>query len=176
MSKWFEFSSPGIVGMFVSAVVVYAAIIVYCRIFGLRSFSKMSAADFAMTVAVGSLFASIIATPDPALGLGLAALCALFLGQWVVAHLRKRIPGATKLLDNNPVLLMKNGEIIEENLKSTGVTKSDLMSKLREANAFRFEEVAAVVFETTGDVTVLHSAELKYGDIDDPILEGVKTV
>lgn len=35
------------------------------RIVGLRSFSKMSAADFAMTVAVGSLFASTISLSAP---------------------------------------------------------------------------------------------------------------
>lgn len=54
-----------------ATVVVYGAILYYTRLTGLRSFSKMSASDFAMTVAVGSLFASTAVSPeqqsDPAL-------------------------------------------------------------------------------------------------------------
>jgi len=38
----------------VSSCTVYAAILLYTRIVGPRSFSKMSSADFAMTIAVGS--------------------------------------------------------------------------------------------------------------------------
>jgi len=39
---------------------IYSAVIIYTRIFGKRSFSKMSSSDFAMTVALGSITATII--------------------------------------------------------------------------------------------------------------------
>ena len=37
------------------------------------------------------------------------------------------------------------------------MTESDLWGKLREANAFQFSQVLAVIAETTGDVCVLHT-------------------
>lgn len=37
------------------------------------------------------------------------------------------------------------------------VTESDLRAKLREANVLELSQVQAVVFETTGDIAVLHS-------------------
>jgi len=142
-----------------SGVATYAAILIYTRIVGLRSLSKMSAADFAMTVAVGSLFASTISSPKPALVLGLFALAMLYLGQWLVAWLRRRSAQVSKWVDNQPLLLMSGREILDDNLKRANVTRCDLFGKLREANALNYDEVLAVVFEATGDVSVLHSSD-----------------
>lgn len=59
-------------------------------------------------------------------------------------------------MDNSPLLLMDGETIIEDNLQKARVTMGDLRSKLREANATRLSQVKAVVFETTGDISVLH--------------------
>ena len=48
---------------------------------------------------------------------------------------------------------------MEENLLKARVTKGDLRSKLREANVIRLSQIRAVVFETTGDIVVLHSSD-----------------
>ncbi|NND98871.1 MAG: DUF421 domain-containing protein [Pirellulaceae bacterium] len=142
-----------------SAVVVYIAILLLTRMVGLRSFSKMSAADFAMTVAVGSLFASTVSAPSPSLIIGLASLTALFAGQWVVALLRKKSDRFSRLVDNEPLLLMSGRHFLDENMSRSNVTKEDIYGKLREANALNYDQVLAVVFETTGDIAVLHSSD-----------------
>lgn len=143
----------------VSAIAVYAAILVYTRVVGLRSLSKMSAADFAMTVAVGSLFASSVSSPSPSVVVGLTALASLYAGQFGLAVVRQRSSWANRMVDNQPLLLMANGIFLEENLKQANVTRDDVFGKLREANALNYDEVLAVVFETTGDVSVLHSPD-----------------
>ena len=154
--KWLA-ADPDEIGMVIlSAVVTYAAILALTRWVGLRSLSKMSAADFVMTVAVGSLFASTIASPNPSLLLGLAAMACLYAGQWALAVVRKKSSIATKLLDNQPLLLMSRGEFLDDHLQMANVTRSDIYGKLREANAMDVQKVVAVVFESTGDVSVLH--------------------
>lgn len=66
---------------------------------------------------------------------------------------------------------MDKDKILWDNLKKAKVTESDLQGKLREANVIRISEIKAVVFESTGDISVLHSS----GDeeIEDWLLEGV---
>jgi uncharacterized membrane protein YcaP (DUF421 family) len=140
-----------------STAVVYPAILLYTRIVGLRSFSKISASDFAMTVAVGALFGSIVATPSPTLLVGLLALAALYAGQWLFAWLRRQFPGFSNTVDNTPILLMAGARIFDGNLDKAKVTRNDLFAKLREANALNYGQVLAVIFETTGDISVLHS-------------------
>ena len=49
--------------------------------------------------------------------------------------------------------------MVEENLRKANVTRTDVYGKLRAANALNYEHVLAVVFETTGDISVLHSED-----------------
>ena len=157
--KWIHVSLAQLGMVLLSSFVVYAAILLYTRMIGLRSFSKMSAADFAMTIAVGSLFGSTISSPTPTLWMGLFAIFCVFGGQLVLAKLRRKSSGFNKLIDNQPLLLMTRSKILHENLKRANLTEGDLYGKLREANAFHFDQVIAVIFETTGDVSVIHSTQ-----------------
>ena len=41
-------------------------------------------------------------------------------------------------------------------MKAVRVTEGDLRSKLRESNVVKLSEIKAVIFESTGDMVVLH--------------------
>ena len=156
-----------------SAAGIYAAVILFTRRSGLRSFSKMSSFDFAMTVAVGSVVAGTVLTRDPPLLRAVAALGAIYAFQMAVAVARVRIPGVQRLVDNEPLLLMEDGRILEGALRRVEVTRHDLIAKLREANVIEMDEVRAVVMETTGDISVLHGPA-DGPAVDDVLLDGVR--
>lgn len=140
-------------------------IILLVRLVGLRSFSKMTNFDFVMTVAMGSLLAGASQTTEwTGLLQALTAMACLFAVQYAVSLIRQRSDSVQSALQNTPVLLMEDGQMLTEAMRATRVTKDDLMAKLREANALNLSEVRAVVLETTGDVSVLH------GDRIDPAL------
>ncbi len=155
--------------LMISAVIAYSVLILYVRLVGLRSFSQLTALDFAVTVAIGTTLASTILPSKPTMNEGLFLLGVFLFIQWVVSVCRRKIPFFQKIVENQPVLLMENGQFLEDNIKKTNMTKDDLIAKLREANVFKLSEVRAVVFESTGDVSVLHGSS----DLDNEILEGV---
>ena len=145
-------------------------VILLIRVNGLRSLSKMTNFDFIMTVAMGSLVAGAAqATKWDTLAQVGAGMLGLFVFQHVTARLRKASDSIESLMQNQPVLLMRDGEICEAALKETRVAKSDLYAKLREANVLDFGQVRAVVLETTGDVSVLHG-----DDVDPALFESVR--
>lgn len=152
----------------VSALVAFGAIVLYTRIAGLRTFSKMSAFDFAATLAIGSSLATIAIT-DASLSNGLIGLATIYVAQVTVAFLRRRA-GLQKVVDNDPVLLMLGRELLEDNLQRTHVTRSDVWAKLREANVTDYDQILAVILETTGDVSVLHGD----GPLEPGLLDGVQ--
>ena len=134
-------------------------VVMLVRLNGLRSFSKMTNFDFVMTVAVGSLLAGASQSTDwSAFAQTLSAMAALFLVQYLTARLRQASNTFKTLVQNNPVVLMRDGVIIHEALTDTRVAKDDLIAKLREANVLDLSQVRAAVLETTGDVSVLHGA------------------
>ncbi|KKO47791.1 hypothetical protein VT06_15255 [Arsukibacterium sp. MJ3] len=132
-------------------------VVLLVRINGLRSFSKMTNFDFVMTVAIGSLLAgSSQSTSWIGFIQALIAMVMLFSVQYATARLRKMSHKFESIIQNTPVLLMKDGVIIDEALLKTRVAKDDLIAKLRESNVLDFSQVRAVVLETTGDISVLH--------------------
>ena len=174
VSEWLG-SSWGVLAMVVvSAVGIYAAIIVYTRVVGLRSFSKMSSFDFAITVAFGSTMASVALFPSASLANGVVALGILYLLQVVVGVLR-RWSVVRSAVDNQPRVLMVGDEIQYDQMKAARVTESDLRAKLREANVIDPRQIRAVVMESTGDIAVLH-ADPDGPDLDLGLLSGVHGV
>lgn len=161
-----------IVRLLLSAVVIYAAVILYTRIFGLRSFSKMSSFDFAITVAIGSIIASTVVSPSPMIAEGIIGLFFLYMLQFILAWLREKLKGVDKAVDNSPTLLMRNGKMIEHNLTKTYVRHEDIYAKLRGANVTKLADVRLMILETTGDISVITSGEPGEA-LEDWVLAGV---
>ncbi|GJM02705.1 MAG: DUF421 domain-containing protein [Rhodomicrobium sp.] len=170
MLEWLTISFTEIFGIIITTIGIYVALIILVRINGLRSFSKISGHDFAVTVAIGSVFATSIISPSPSLLQGAVAIGALLIWRALLSYLR--LFGLSSLLDNQPLLIMKDGHVLEDNLYKANFTKEDLYAKLREANALSLGQVKAVVVESTGDVSVLHGEDKQY---DESILLGVKS-
>jgi len=156
----------------VLSVIAVCWVILVVRVVGLRAFSKMTAFDFVVTVAIGSLLAGAAqATGWPAFTQATLAMAALLGLQYGVARWRKSSDRFESIVQNNPVLLMREGEILYPALTATRVAENDLIAKLREANVLDFAEVRAVVLETTGDISVLHGRHL-----DERLLDGIRRI
>lgn len=171
MEKWFEASQTSLIAIVLTAIGIYIATIVFTRLAGKRSFSKMSSFDFAMTVAIGSVIATTILSKSVSLLQGVVGLAAVYILQISVAMLR-RFNFVEKIIDNQPLLLMDGETILHDNLKKARVTEADLRSKLREANVLELSQVRAVIFECTGDIAVLHSKDENVR-VEDWLLQGV---
>lgn len=156
-------------------VVVLSAIgmvwvIAVIRMIGLRTLSKMTNFDFVVTIASGSLLAGAVqATAWTGFAQALLTMAALFFFQYLLAKLRRNSDRFEDAIQNGPIFLMYDGEFIEKALEISRVAKSDVIAKLREANALEMGKVRAVVLETTGDVSVLHGDRL-----DDRVVEGIE--
>lgn len=171
--EWIATSWQALAYVLVSTVGIYLGLVALTRLSGLRSFSKLSGFDFAVTVAIGSLIATVLVAKDPPLIQGIVALAALYAVQIGVGVLRHRWSWVPTLIDNEPLLLMDGEEVIHENLAEGSMTEADLRAKLREANVTSLDQVRAVVMETTGDVSVLHAPQ-EGPPLEEELLEGVR--
>jgi uncharacterized membrane protein YcaP (DUF421 family) len=165
-----DFDIPLLLDLTLRAFLVMAVILLASRIFGLRSFSKMSGFDFSVTVAIGSVLGIAVTSPDQSVVLPIMAIVALFIWKMVVSPLRKRFRKVEHVLDNMPLLVMEDGKVLNENLQRGGMTRADLWAKLRAAHVARLEDVKIAVLETTGDVTIVFGS----ADISPELLEDVR--
>lgn len=159
MENWLYASLPIILKTVASSLLIMVGVLLLIRFYGLRSLAKMSSVDFASTIAIGSILASVAINTDTSLLKGVVAIFVILGFQQLFSFAKRQSDALEELAENNPIFLMKGSTIIQENLDKAGVTHADLMGKLREANVIQFSQIKAVVFETTGDVSVLHGAD-----------------
>lgn len=170
--SWILTSFQSVLMVILSTIGIYVALILFTRMAGVRTFSKMSSFDFAVTVAIGSLIASTILTKSPPLFQSIVAMGTLFVIQMGIATLRET-SFVRNVVDNKPILLMKGSEMLEPNMRKAQVTRDDLLAKLREANVTQFRQIKAVVMETTGDISVLHH-EKEDHNLEEELLKDVR--
>lgn len=152
----------------VAVVGMLLALTATVRLAGVRSLSKMMSFDFAVTVSLGSVLASIALLSTPLLD-GVVAVAALLGFQTVLTLARRRSGRVRRSVDNTPIMLMDGREMLNDNVRSVRMTPDDVYAQLRIAGVGSIDDVGAVVLETTGDVSVLTSSH-----VDDELLAGVR--
>lgn len=78
-----------------------------------------------------------------------------------IAYLHIKSFKIRKAVNFEPVTLVENGNIVEENMKETRLTINELMMKMREKNAFSLADVEFAIMETDGQLSVLPKADKK---------------
>ena len=168
--NWLTATATSVLMVLFSGLGIYLALLLLTRVSGLRSFSKMSSFDFAITVAFGSVIAATILAEGTPLLVGIAGLTVLYLMQYGVSRGRRSSSVVQRLVDNEPLLVMAGAEVISKHLDEARMTVDDLRSKLRMSGVTHPDQVLAVVFESTGDVAVLKVGH----DVAPWIFEGVR--
>ena len=140
----------------------YVVLVVILRLSGKRTLAKLNAFDLVVTVAFGSTLATILLSGDVALAEGATALAALALLQFVVAWTSARLPGGRSVVNARPSLVLHDGKPLEDRLRAQRMTVGELRQAVRASGSGSFTDVAAVVLESDGTLSVI--TRDKYGD------------
>lgn len=140
-------------------VLAYVTLVVFLRIAGKRTLSKMNAFDLVVTVALGSTLATILLSRDVALAEGALAFALLISLQFVVTWSSVRIRWVRRMATGEPMMLLYSGQFLPEALRKARVTEDELRAAVRSAGIESLEKVHAVVLECDGSFSVVQSDE-----------------
>lgn len=163
-------SAPALIQTLVTAAVAYAGVVVVLRTSGKRTLSKWNAFDLIVTIALGSILATVILSDSVTAAEGLVAFGALVAFQFAVTWLAVRWRPLQRLFKATPVFLVYRGRYVEEALRRERVPESEVRGALRENGIAAVEKAGAVVLETDGSLSVI--ADL--GEVPPTALEDVE--
>lgn len=144
----------GSVRVVVVGVAAYVSLIVLLRISGKRTLSKLNAFDFVVTVALGSTLATVLLSSDVALAEGVTAMALLVGLQFVVAWASVRNRTVERLVKSEPTLVYRDG-FLRAAMRRERVTADELRQAARGQGRSDLSEVAAIVVETDGTLSIL---------------------
>lgn len=142
----------------VTAVVIYAVMIFFSRLFGPRQFASSSSYDLAFTFALGTLIGRVILVRTT-LAAAVLGLTTMFVLHTVTGWLHHRYQTVHNLLENRPVLLAVRGRVLDENLKLAHTSRAEFHQHLRLHGIGCLEDVGAAIMERNGDVSILPADE-----------------
>lgn len=138
----------------VATVLMYVALLALQRLLGQRIFSGLSSVNITVAAVLGAIVGRATMGHTPTLAAGLIALVTLFALEGFISRL-SRWRAVDLLVNNRPVLVMAGPRPITAHLVRFHVTDSELRTALRLAGVTAADQVAAVILEPTGTLSVL---------------------
>jgi uncharacterized membrane protein YcaP (DUF421 family) len=143
----------------IKALLLYLTAVFGFRVGERRTLAEMSAFDFIAAVAVGAIVGRVPNASTTSYLAGAVTLVTVLTAHRIVSRLRQ-VPGMALLFDHPPRVLVSRGQVLDSQLRRSGLTRDDLYGVLRQHGVFELKDVHLVVFEQRGKISVIRRADV----------------
>ena len=141
--------------MMVRAVIVFLLTLVMIRIAGLRTFGKKSAMDNVVLIMLGAVMSRAIVGVSPFIPIT-GACFVLVLVHRLLASLSVYSGAIGRLAKGERICLLKDGVMMEQNLRKAMISHKDLMESVRlMTNEDGLGHVKDIYLERNGELSVI---------------------
>lgn len=133
----------------------YLFLIAMLRFSGKRTLSKWNAFDFVVTIAYGSILATLVLSQQTSLLQGLLGLAVLLAIQFGLTWLASRSSVVQHWIKAEPTLLFFRGDLQLDALKRERITQGEMRAAVRAQGFSALEDIEVIVLETDGSFSVI---------------------
>lgn len=138
-------------------ILSFFTLFILARIMGRKEISQLTFFNFVSAISIGSIAANLAINANMSIRNGIIALIAWTIFTLLLAFIDIKFKKARKATTGEPIIVIKEGKIMEDALRKTQLDLDSLRLLLRQKGVFSISEVNYAVFETNGSVTVLKS-------------------
>lgn len=151
-----------------TATGIYLGFMLLAKLFGSRVLMAMTASDAVVVIMFGAVAGRVIIGHPPTLVAGLIGLATLMVLEAAFGTLR-RFTGWGRVLSRRPVLVVSEGQMLVDAMRSAHLSRTDVYTAVRRAGLASLEQVQAMVLEPTGTMSVIRTGQ----PFDPVVLRGV---
>jgi len=144
-----------ILDVVVRSLCVYLFMVVAIRLFGKNQLSQLNAGDVVLLLLISNAVQNAMVGQDTSLQGGLIAALVLFAANFILKRLMFSNRSFETFMEENPVILVKDGKIDEKALNTVKITKDELEEAIREHGVERIEDVRLSILEVDGNISVV---------------------
>ncbi|SDC59913.1 MULTISPECIES: YetF domain-containing protein [unclassified Candidatus Frackibacter] len=145
--------------MFGRTVFIYIFTLLAVRVMGKREIGELTPFDLVVSLMIAELGVILIEDHQAPLIHAIVPILSLSAFQLIISFLSLKSEKMRKLLNGSPSILIKNGEIVEDEMKNSRYNIHDLMAQLRESGTFNIADVEFAILETSGTLTVMPKSQ-----------------
>jgi uncharacterized membrane protein YcaP (DUF421 family) len=139
----------------IRATVMFFALYLLVRVMGKRELAQMTPFELIVLVVLGDLIQQGVTHNDFSLTGAILAIATM--GFWALAMSWATFlsPKVEEILDGEPRVIVRDGQIVRENLHRDRLTRSEILSEMRLAGIAHLSDVAWAILEPQGKMSFI---------------------
>ena len=141
--------------VFFRALILYCVVFLVIRLMGKKELSKVQPFELAIIIVISDLASAPMSSRSISLLDGIIPIITLLLAYLVFLLINHSSNKVQDIVCGKPILIIKDGKIVEKEFDSQKYTVSDIMSQLHEKQVFSISDVKYGLIETNGNLSVI---------------------
>ena len=137
------------------ATVIFVALYLLVRIMGKRELAQMTPFELIVLVVIGDLIQQGVTQNDFSLTGAIIAISTIAFLAMAMSWAAYLWPRAERLLEGEPRVIVRDGEILKDNLRRNRLTRSEIETEMRLAGIGHLEDVAWAILEPRGKISFI---------------------
>ncbi|MGN1432667.1 MAG: DUF421 domain-containing protein [Ruminococcus sp.] len=151
----------------IRTILLYAFVVLAVRLMGKRQISEMQPSELVITLIVSEIAAIPMQNTSQPLLSGIIPVMVLVALEIAASVLMMKSGRFRKIMCGSPIVVIRDGKILQNEMRRLRLTTEDLCVQLRQQNIFSIEEVQYCIVETNGKVSVLEKPQSRTPSADD---------
>jgi uncharacterized membrane protein YcaP (DUF421 family) len=140
---------------------IFGALICAMRLMGKRQLGELAVSELVTALLISEIATMPIENPDLPILYAVVPIVTLLFSEIVSSSLLLRIPFLKKVFSSKPCILIRYGIPDRGALRRVRISLDELLSALRQKDAFDISEIAYAILEPNGQISVLKKAKFQ---------------
>ena len=137
------------------ATVIFLALYLLVRLMGKRELGQMTPFELIVLVVIGDLIQQGVTQNDFSLTGAVIAIATIAFWALAFSWAAYLWPRAERILEGEPRVIVRDGELVEDNLRRNRLTLSEIESEMRLAGIGQMSDVAWAILEPRGKISFI---------------------
>ena len=140
---------------FVRTIISYILVVVAIRIMGKRQVGQLEPTELVITLMISDLATIPLAHVSIPLIHGIIPILTLIVAEATLSFIELKSRNFRKIMSGTPIIVIKEGKVIENELAKQRLNLDDLMEMLRMQGQTDISEIKYGILETSGNLSVV---------------------
>lgn len=171
-----NFFNADFISFLLRTTVIFLTLLVLTRAVGRMQLSEMTFFHYVTGITIGSVAANMISESDDKFWYDFAGLIWWSVLTILLAYLGLKFRIVRLIVDGQPVIIIKNGQLMKKSFQHTKINMEDLCMLLREQKVFSIKEVDYAILEPDGKLSIMkkqQKQEIVREDLDIKTVESM---
>ncbi|SKA85323.1 Uncharacterized membrane protein YcaP, DUF421 family [Caloramator quimbayensis] len=141
--------------VFVRTIILYIFVVFVMRVMGKRQIGELQPFELVIAIMLSELAAVPMQDTGIPLRNGLIPIFTLMLLEITISIISLKFEGIRKIVCGKPSILIKNGKVLEDEMRKQRFNINDLMEELRISGYFNISDIEYAILETNGKLSII---------------------